>query len=112
MERILELGSDAVSKADRRISMVTEDERKYIEEWHRQLAEFDRAQRIKEAEKKGLEKGLKEGLEKLILSLLTRREQEIPRFCKRRDELRIARRFIDFWNLQQYNISINQSYNW
>ena len=42
--------------------------------------------------------------------LLTRREQEIPLFYKWWDELRLTRRFLDFWGLLYYNIFINQSY--
>ena len=41
---------------------------------------------------------------------LTRREQEIPLFYKWWDELRLTRRFLDFWGLLYYNIFINQSY--
>ena len=41
---------------------------------------------------------------------LTRREQEIPLFYKWWDELRLTRRFLDFWGLLYYNAFINQSY--
>ena len=47
---------------------------------------------------------------KFISGTLTRREQEIPLFYKWWDELRLTRRFLDFWGLLYYNIFINQSY--
>lgn len=45
-----------------------------------------------------------------IGGVLTRREQEIPLFYKWWDELRLTRRFLDFWDLLYYNAFINQSY--
>ena len=42
--------------------------------------------------------------------ILTRREQEIPRFYKWWDELRLTRRFLDFRILLYYNVFTNQSY--
>ena len=42
--------------------------------------------------------------------ILTRREQEIPLFYKWWDELRLTRRFLDFWGFLYYNVFINQSY--
>lgn len=42
--------------------------------------------------------------------VLTRREQEITRFYKWWDELRLTRRFLDFRILLYYNVFANQSY--
>ncbi len=44
--------------------MVTEDEKRYIEEWHRDLAEHDRAQRIADAEDRGMQIGMQKGMQK------------------------------------------------